>query len=94
MDNRLGAYGRLEVIVTLLENGRKSAGETQSLRYTMEFRHHLWDPLKSLHMEPSPLLILTDSLSEGLASDIPPRLAAKELEELNRVYSTDSLERF
>ncbi len=55
---------------------------------------HIWDPFRSLHMEPGPLLVLTDSLSEGLALDAPPRLAAEGMEELDRVYSTDSLEWF
>ncbi len=45
-------------------------------------------------MEPSPLPVLTDSSSEGLVLDVPPHLAAKGMEELDRVYSTDSLERF
>ncbi len=50
--------------------------------------------LRSLHMEPSPLLVLTDSLSEGLAPDAPPHLAAEGMEELDRAYSMDTLERF
>ncbi len=45
-------------------------------------------------MEPSPLPVLTDSSSEGLAPDAPPRLAAERTEELDRVYGTDSLEQF
>ncbi len=45
-------------------------------------------------MDPSPLPVLTDSSSEGLAPDAPPRLAAEGTEELDRVYSTDSLEQF
>ncbi len=45
-------------------------------------------------MKPSPLPDLTDSSSEGLAPDALPRLAAKGTEELNRVYSMDTLERF
>ncbi len=45
-------------------------------------------------MEPSPLLVLTDSSSEGLALDTPPHLAAEGMKELDRVYSTDSLEQF
>ncbi len=49
---------------------------------------------RSLHMEPSPLPVLTDSSSEGLAPDAPPHPAAERMEELNRVYSTDSLEQF
>ncbi len=88
MNNRLGAYGRLQVIVTLLENGRKFAREHGL------WSLHIWDPLRSLHMEPSPLPVLTDSSNEGLAPDAPPRLAAEGMEELNRVYSMDSLERF
>ncbi len=44
----------------------------------------------SLHMEPSPLPVLRDSSSEGLAPDAPPRPAAEWMEELNR----DSLEQF
>ncbi len=43
-------------------------------------------------MDPSPLPVLTDSPSEGLAPDAPPRLAADGMEELDRVYSMDSLE--
>ncbi len=43
-------------------------------------------------MDPSPLPVLTDSSSEGLVPDAPPRLAAEGTEELDRVYSTDSLE--
>ncbi len=45
-------------------------------------------------MEPRPLPVLTDSLSEGLAPDALPRLAAEGMEELDRVYGTDSLEQF
>ncbi len=48
----------------------------------------------SLHMEPSPLPVLTDSSREGLAPDAPLHLAAEGTEEHNRVYSTDSLEQF
>ncbi len=48
---------------------------------------------RSLHMEPSPLPVLKDSSSEGLAPDAPPRPAAEGMEELDRVYS-DSLEQF
>ncbi len=45
-------------------------------------------------MEPNPLPVLTDSSSEGLAPGAPPCLAAEGMEELDRVYSTDSLEQF
>ncbi len=45
-------------------------------------------------MDPSPLPVLTDSSSEGLAPDALPRLAAEGTKELDRVYSTDSLEQF
>ncbi len=45
-------------------------------------------------MEPSPLSVLTDSSSEGLTPDALPCLAAKGMEELDRVYSTNSLEQF
>ncbi len=45
-------------------------------------------------MEPSPLPVLTDSSSEGLAPDAPPHSAVKGMEELHRVYSKDSLEQF
>ncbi len=38
-------------------------------------------------MEPSPLPVLKDSSSEGLAPDAPPRPAAEGMEELDRVYS-------
>ncbi len=30
---------------------------------------HIWDQIRSLHMEPSPLPVLMDSSSEGLAED-------------------------
>ncbi len=40
---------------------------------------------RSLHMEPSPLPVLRDSSSEGLAPDAPPRPAAEGMEELDRV---------
>ncbi len=49
---------------------------------------------RSLHMDPSPPAILADSSSEGLAPDAPLRSAAEGMEELNRVYSKDSLEQF
>ncbi len=54
----------------------------------MEFTHmgSKWP----LHMEPSPLPVLTDSSSEGLAPDAPLHPAAEGKDELNRVYSTDS----
>ncbi len=42
----------------------------------------------SLHMEPSPLPVLKDS------SNAPLHPAAEGTEELDRVYSTDSLEQF
>ncbi len=45
-------------------------------------------------MEPSPLPVLRDSSSEGLAPDAPPRPAAEGMEELDRVYKLDSLEQF
>ncbi len=49
---------------------------------------------RSLHMEPSPLPVLTDSSSEGLVPDVPLHLAAEGTEELDRIYSTDFLEQF
>ncbi len=49
---------------------------------------------RSLHMEPSPLPVLTDSSSEGLVPDAPLHLAAEGTEELDRIYSTDFLEQF
>ncbi len=49
---------------------------------------------RSLDMESSPLPVLTDSSSEGLAPDAPLHLAAEGMEELDRVYSTESLEQF
>ncbi len=55
---------------------------------------HKWDPIRSLHMEPSLLPVLTDSSSEDLVPDAPPHLAAEGTEELDRVYNTDSLEQF
>ncbi len=48
----------------------------------MEFTH--MGSKRSLHMEPSPLPVLTDSLSEGLAPDAPLHLAAEGTEELDR----------
>ncbi len=42
---------------------------------------------RSLHMEPSPLPVLRDSSSEGLASDALLRPAAEGMEELDKVYS-------
>ncbi len=39
----------------------------------------------SLHMEPSPLPVLRDSSSEGLAPDVPLRPAAEGMEELDGV---------
>ncbi|RXN28815.1 calpain-2 catalytic subunit-like protein [Labeo rohita] len=41
-------------------------------------------------MDLSPLPVLIDLLSEGLASDAPVHLAAEGTEELNRVYCMDS----
>ncbi len=49
---------------------------------------------RSLHMEPSPLPVLRDSSSEGLAPDAPLHPAAEGREEFDRVYSTDTLEQF
>ncbi len=40
---------------------------------------------RSLHMEPSPLPVLRDSSSEGLAPDAPLHPAAEGMEELDRV---------
>ncbi len=48
----------------------------------------------SLHMEPSPLPVHTDSSSEGLVPDALLHSAAEGTEELDMVYSTDSLEQF
>ncbi len=45
-------------------------------------------------MVPSPIPVLTDSSSEGLAPDAPPHLAAEGMEELDRAYSMDILEQF
>ncbi len=45
-------------------------------------------------MEPSPLTVLRDSSSEGLALDAPLYPAAEGTEDLDRVYNTDSLEQF
>ncbi len=45
-------------------------------------------------MAPSPLLVLMDSLSEGLAPYALPCLAAEAMEELNRAYSMDTVEQF
>ncbi len=52
---------------------------------------HIWDPLGSLHMEPSPLPVFHGFI-EGLPPDVPPHLAAEGIEKLDRVYSMDSLE--
>ncbi len=49
---------------SLLENGRSLPGQFMG-------------PIRSLHMEPTPLPVLMDSSSEGLAPDAPPRLAAE-----------------
>ncbi len=92
MNNLLGAYGKLKDIVTLLKNGRRFAGEHGSEVITWDL--HIWDPFRSLHMEPSPLRVLTDSSRKGLVPEALPRLPAEGMEELDRVYSTDSLERF
>ncbi len=55
---------------------------------------HIWD-LNGLYIwNPAPLPVLRDSSSEGLAPDAPPRPAAEGMEELDRVYSLDSLEQF
>ncbi len=53
----------------------KSAGGTRTSGYTGENTHT--HPLRSLRMAPSPLMVLTDSSSEGLAPDALPRLAAE-----------------
>ncbi len=90
MNNRLGAYGRLEVIVASWQNVCRGNTGSEAIPWTL----HIWDPIRSLHMDPSPLPVLTDSSSEGLAPDAPPHLAAEGTEELDRVYSTDSLEQF
>ncbi len=65
----------LEVVVTLLKNGRKSAGETRALRlyrgeytYGIHLGHYIW---------PRPLPALMDSSSEGLAPHALPRLTAE-----------------
>ncbi len=58
----------------------------------MEFTH--MGSKRSLHMEPSPLPVLTDSSIQDLASDAPLHPAAEGMEELDRVYSMDSLEQF
>ncbi len=68
------------------------AGEHGLCSYTVEL--HIWDPLGLYIWNPALWRILTDSSSEGLAPDAPPRLAAEGTEELDRVYSTDSLEQF
>ncbi len=49
---------------------------------------------RSLHMEPSPLPVLRDSSSEGLALDALLRPAAEGMEELDRVLQLYSLEQF
>ncbi len=45
-------------------------------------------------MESSPLPVLRHLSSEGLAPDAPLHSAAEGTEDLDRVYSTDSLEQF
>ncbi len=57
------------MIVTLLENGKGFALEHDS--WVIPWNLHIWDPFRSLHMEPSLLLVLTDSSNEGLAPDAP-----------------------
>ncbi len=49
---------------------------------------------RSLHKDTNPPPVLVDSLSEDLVPDASPCPAAEGMEELNRVYSTDSLEQF
>ncbi len=68
------------------------AGETRAPRLYRGLYTYI--PIRSLHMDPSPLPVLIDSSSEGLAPDALPRLAAEGMEELDRVYSTDSLAQF
>ncbi len=58
----------------------------------MEFTHI--GSNRSLRMDPSPPPVLADSSSEGLAPDAQLRPAAEGMKELDRVYSTDSLEQF
>ncbi len=48
---------------------------------------------RSLHMEPSPLPVLKDSSSEGLAPDAPPRPAAEGWRS-STGSTVDSLEQF
>ncbi len=48
---------------------------------------HIWDPKWSLHMEPSPIPVLTDSSREGLAPDAPLH-SATEGTERNTTGST------
>ncbi len=98
-NNRLGAYGRLITDCGRLVGDCNPLGKWQ--RFAGEhdsgvipWNLHIWDPFRSLHMEPSPLLVLTDSSNEGLAPDAPPRLAAEGMEQLDRVYSKDSLKRY
>ncbi len=78
------AYGRLKVIVTLLEVAGSLPG-TRALRLNRGNTH--MGSERSLHMEPSSLPVLRDSSSEGLAPDAPPHPAAEGMEEPNRVYS-------
>ncbi len=75
----------------LLPLGRMSAGETRALRlyrglytYEIQLGLYIW----------TPALYLFSQIHRVRAPDAPPRLAAEGMEELDRVYSTDSLEQF
>ncbi len=80
------------MIVTLLEVARSLPGKHGLYGYNVELTH--MGSKLSLLMEPSPLPVLTDSSSEGLAPDAPLHSAAEGTGELVRIYSTDSLEQF
>ncbi len=71
------------MIVTLLEAAGSLPGKHRFEGYIVEFTQmgSKWH----LHMEPSPLPVLTDTLSEGLAPDTLLHPTAKGTEELSRV---------
>ncbi len=76
MDNRLGAYGRFRGDCNPLGKWQRSLLGKHGL-WAILWNLHIWDPLRSLHMAPSPLPALMDSLSEVLAPDAPPHLATE-----------------
>lgn len=103
MNNRLGAYGRTKVIVTLSKIGRQAAGETRALR----LYHGLYrgcyrllicgaevggscSGLPSVLSRLGPVAGRLQQLPAGASSDISPQSASAGLELLG---STTSLKR-